>query len=233
MSLQPEDPFQMTNSRLFHIHRSDAKTAPPAAGDMLNVVRNRNDYTRALEILTHRHRINGKEVGVNEVAGALWRSLEGNQDDARRGAARPHGEAHRLLPLVLGALLKGFEDHLRIVRELVFEDIRVREFPHRPSRTNCYWALPPQEEIALIWLQRMRNPQGTLCLVETEGKVHAADAKLVRIGCYSLEELQARSRAYWKGADPDTSLKDVEYLVEGPLRVIETRGIPWVSRRSA
>jgi hypothetical protein len=129
--------------------------------------------------------------------------------------------------LVLGALLKGFEDHLKIVRELVFEDVRAREFPYRPSRTNCFWALPPQEEIALIWLQRMRNPKGTLCLVEPEGTVHAVDAKLVRIGCYSLEELRARSRAYWKGADPDTPLKDVEYLVEGPLRVIETRAIPW------
>ncbi|MBI3886250.1 MAG: DUF2441 domain-containing protein [Opitutae bacterium] len=186
-----------------------------------------------MEILTHRHRINGKEVGVNEVAGTLWRSLESRQDDARLGAARSRGEAHRLLPLVLGALLRGFEDHLKIVRELVFENVRAREFPYRPSRTNCFWALPPQEEIALIWLQRMRNPQGTLCLVEAEGKVHAADAKLVRIGCYSLEELQARSRAYWKGADPDTPLKDVEYLVEGPLRVIETRAIPWARAHSA
>lgn len=223
----------MTSPRLFHIHRSDAKSAPPAVGDTLNGGRNRNDYSRSLEILTHRHRINGKEVGVNEVAGTFWRSLQSRQVDARLKTAQSNGEVHRLLPLVLGTLLKGFEDHLKIVRELAFEDVRAREFPDRPSRTTCYWALPPHEEIALIWLQRMRKPQGTLCLVEAEGKVHAADAKLVRIGCYSLDELQTRSRAYWNGAGKDTPLEDVEYLVEGPLHVIETRPIPWTRARGA
>lgn len=196
----------------FHLQRGDSgREFRP--GDRV-VVSGGNDYSRQLAALTHRYPVSGRDVGINELAGLHLRQLK---ELGGCGA-----EAEDRSRALLGLLLKSFEDQLRSTRELVFERVRRARFPGRPSRENCLWLIPDDVECLRTWIARMRMRTGLVHVVRCEGSVHTADARLVRMRCQSLLEVEELAARYWEGPAVDVPLVDRELITSGPIRILES-----------
>ena len=136
----------------------------------------------------------------------------------------------KLLVLVLGGEVKDVPDltnfahnlasHLaRHMGELVFEDIRRREFPHLPSRQRCVWLIPDRGGVK-YWLRRMDvGGQFQVLRVRVQGRLHAASESYLVTDSFSLEEMIRRARQYWLGIVEEAGTKEI--IFEGRMRVKE------------
>lgn len=106
------------------------------------------------------------------------------------------------------------------LRELIWEDIRVRNFPDKPSRKRCLW-LAEGEESLNYWLTKLQ-PATDLHVFRVridDGKTHdASDEHLMRDNI-AYDEALAMAERYWNGEIRNPTAKEV--LFEGRLRIIE------------
>lgn len=87
-----------------------------------------------------------------------------------------------------------------MLRELVFENVRAKEFPTLPSRTNCIWLLDSETAIE-YWLHRIPH-HGEKRVLEIEildGVLHKAYEEHLTNNLENISELEARAHKYWSG----------------------------------
>lgn len=106
-----------------------------------------------------------------------------------------------------------------VLVELVWETVRLREFPHRPSRLDCsfFWT---DEQAARDWLARRTWPS---CLYEVEviecRCVFIADlTKLEFTGDGTVAAMMDQARRYW--SEPGETSANPEVLLEGVVHVV-------------
>lgn len=103
--------------------------------------------------------------------------------------------------------------------ELVFEDVRRREFPHLPSRQRCVWLIPNQDGVR-YWLQRMNvGGQFQVVRVRVQGRLHTASESYLIHDSVSQEELIRLARQYWLGIVEEAGTEEI--IFEGRMRVEE------------
>ncbi|WP_439952753.1 DUF2441 domain-containing protein [Cupriavidus taiwanensis] len=88
-----------------------------------------------------------------------------------------------------------------MLRESVFENIRLTKFPTRPSRARCIW-LCESEAQAEYWFNRLPHT-GTKRLLEIEtysGSIHKAFEQHLTNVPENIAELERRAVEYWSGS---------------------------------
>ena len=104
-------------------------------------------------------------------------------------------------------------------KEYIFEEIRVTEFPDRPSRRNCMFLLPYQADIS-GFIEKYKFYNRINLEIETEdgGLLHFADASLLDCDTKIFSKKQDAARQYWSGTDK----RDIntEVLFRGNYKII-------------
>lgn len=128
-------------------------------------------------------------------------------------------EEIREVPNVI-EVARDFSSHLtRQTGEIVFEDVRRREFPHLPSRQRCVWLIPNQGGVK-FWLRRMDvGGQFQVLKVRVQGRLHTASESYLVTDGFSLEEMIRSARQYWLGIVEDAETEEI--IFEGRMRVEE------------
>lgn len=132
----------------------------------------------------------------------------------------PQMKGYRFNPVYT---LKEATDCLRqsmtITRELIFESIRKECYPGLPSRHNCIWLAPDNNQSLQFWTKIVYGNTKRVFKVETEGVIHRAANKWLVVGTIPLNEINSLAHDYWKGNDAGGF--DDEILFTGKLRIIE------------
>jgi hypothetical protein len=108
---------------------------------------------------------------------------------------------------------------MRIIRELTFEAIRKEFYPELPSRHNCIWLAPDNNQSLQFWKNSVYGSKKRIFRVEAEGIIHRAANKWLVTGTKPLNEINSMAHNYWKGND--TGGFEDEILFVGKLKIIE------------
>jgi len=104
-------------------------------------------------------------------------------------------------------------------REIFWEDIRRREFPHCPSRQRCLWLVHTIEQ-ANYWVKRMQcNTDYQIVKVSARGRIHTANELFLMGDSATLPEITERARLYWLGLMPEGAKEEI--IFEGFLQVTD------------
>ncbi len=137
-------------------------------------------------------------------------------------------ECVRILTVLtyLDGPLKAMHDTLLAVRELVFEDVRRKEFSDLPSRHTCLYLCPDRPECVRYWWHAIAtqgpDPHRKIFEVEATGNTFLAP-NIVTLQTMSVEEWESLARRYWS-PHAAGSVSD-EILFDGNMEVIAERGI--------
>lgn len=108
----------------------------------------------------------------------------------------------------------------KMLRESVFESVRLTHQPALPSRTTCLWLAESLED-ARYWLGRIDHP-GRKRLFEMKllegGSLHRAYEGHLTDAPECIHEIEARARRYWRG-EPARDGRP-ELLYAGRLQVL-------------
>jgi len=121
----------------------------------------------------------------------------------------------------LPAIAHELSMHLAgLVGELIWEDVRKKEFPHLPSRQRCIWLIPNISGVK-YWVLRLGvAPSAYQVLrVRCQGRMHIASEKYLLGESASLEDAVSMARQYWLGVVPEP--KTEEIIFEGRFSVQE------------
>ena len=103
------------------------------------------------------------------------------------------------------------------LRELIWEDVRRREFPHLPSRQRCMWLIPTLDGVR-FWIARMGVTEDFRVLrLRVQGRIHTASETHLLGDSVSLEEAIRLARQYWLGIVEDPVSQEV--IFEGRVEV--------------
>jgi hypothetical protein len=109
--------------------------------------------------------------------------------------------------------------NIRLVRELIFESVRMENFHDYPSRKTCIWLIPDDEEHINQWKNNLPGSTHKIYRANCSGKIHYANPKFLEGGSISISSWTDRARRYWTGEDAEESRTEV--LFEGKLSVVE------------
>lgn len=121
------------------------------------------------------------------------------------------------LPLAAWEISRHF---MMLARELVWENIRLKEFPDEPSRQRCIWLLENDDQ-ARAWLRTLAFPPNThwVVKVRASGRALRVDSRFLAEDSELLAVWFDKARRYWRGEITDNP--DPEVLFTGTLRVEE------------
>jgi hypothetical protein len=108
-----------------------------------------------------------------------------------------------------------------MLREVVFENLRLREYPVLPSRTTCLWVSKSLED-ARYWFNRIPF-EGDKKILEIEvhnGSAHEAWEGHLTNFPENIIETQERARKYWSGRRANDGRSEV--LVAGDIKIMRT-----------
>lgn len=126
---------------------------------------------------------------------------------------------HEALPIKGRVLVTGM-----LCREMLFEAMRLRDFPELPSRLDCVFVLPTKADADAY--AKINNADGRQVLHEVErvdANVSTHTAWLshctMRSGGSFLDQMEPKGRSYWTGEKGDASAGR-EMLVAGTVRIV-------------
>jgi hypothetical protein len=105
-----------------------------------------------------------------------------------------------------------------MLRESVFENIRLKNYASLPSRNQCIW-LTDSLPSARYWMGRIPH-HGEKRLLEVaalDGMFHQANEGHLTNGHENIDEIEQRAHQYWKG-EPGTGRSEILFV--GKLTVI-------------
>ena len=109
------------------------------------------------------------------------------------------------------------QHYLMLARELLFEEVRLREGPHLPSRKTCLWASDTAEQ-ARFWLSELGG-NGRILRLQVLGARHLADSNLLLGDSEPLAETYQKAALYWQSGL--TNNPKMETLICGKVTVLE------------
>lgn len=88
------------------------------------------------------------------------------------------------------------EHQAKIIREYVFEEVRAKDFPHKPSRMRGIWLLPHDRHVFERWCASA-NFKFRAWEVEVSGTVHHGDTKFLEPLAVGGAVFAENARRYW------------------------------------
>ena len=128
----------------------------------------------------------------------------------------------RLHAPTLPKIACNIADHYNmLVRELIWEEIREKEFPDAPSRQRCLWLIEDEASLNL-WTKKLATSQPSdwqTLRVAATGLAHIADATLLLGSSEALSTTRDKARSYWRGDMSPNPEREV--IFEGEIQVVD------------
>ncbi|MFQ5998433.1 MAG: DUF2441 domain-containing protein [Candidatus Bathyarchaeia archaeon] len=189
----------------YHVNRQVAWSSYTLlkAGDSLDVGGESNPYFRFIEKSKKTYGVTQPDGSELQVPGMRFLNA------VRRGEVNSPK---------LPDIAYDLANHLVVfLRELIWEDVRSREFPHLPSRQRCIWLIPSIDGVR-YWIGRMGIESNFQVLqLRVQGRIHTASESHLLGDSESLETAIQMARQYWLGIVEDP--KTQEMIFEGRIRV--------------
>ena len=109
--------------------------------------------------------------------------------------------------------------HLKWIREEIFEKNRIEINPNLPSRKKCLWLC--SKDGLESWWNTFENSSKKRIIqldLKDKGKIHIGDAEFLHLDTFSIAKWEKFSIDYWNGIK--TENPDLEILYEGKFEVI-------------
>lgn len=120
---------------------------------------------------------------------------------------------------LLRASLSVLSHQAILLRELIFEQVRLEKFPDKPSRFKGIWLIPHNEELLARWCATAPHGQFRAFELEATGKFHHGASRFLKPECIGATELRENARRYW--SEPvDVLTQPAEILCEGEIKVL-------------
>lgn len=110
------------------------------------------------------------------------------------------------------------EHYIKLVREIVFEEIRKDFFPGLPSRQKGIWVIPNEEDALKYWGVTLGG--GKLLKLNLTGKIHRANQEYLNMNTRPLDYYRQQAFRYWSGTSGKNKQEE-ECLFEGFVEVLE------------
>ena len=121
--------------------------------------------------------------------------------------------------------------HAKLLRELVFEQVRQETFVDKPSRMRCIWLIPHDMELLGKWCATAPKNQFRTFEVEATGNFHRGLNKYLLPECLGADQLRDRARHYW--SEPvSPSEENAETLCEGEIKILRELKMEGSSNRA-
>lgn len=113
-----------------------------------------------------------------------------------------------------------------LLNELIFEQVRHKNYPDLPSRLKCTWLCDRRNIKKWLSLFDSRGKR-KIFEVQAFGEVFKADRSWLTADVTTATEIFRRAIEYWKGSlNPIVRERQVEYLFKGRLKVIDQIFLP-------
>ncbi len=132
---------------------------------------------------------------------------------------RNANSATRLAPGISSSDITS--SYISMLRELVFENVRLSYFPDKPSRKTCLW-VTNDLNVAKYWMGRLPH-QGKKKIFELElvdGQVHETWEDYLTTKMENIAELEVRAESYWRGEQPAQSQGEREIMLSGIVKIV-------------
>lgn len=206
--------MHIENTKFFHIHKHNSPKW--FEGARLSFGLEPNNSWRAFE-MARRGITNPKSNEVYTVDLVALRALEFYRKQKPKDARL--GFYHHDPVVTLAETLDSLFLATRMVRELIFEDVRRQLYTALPSRTSCIWLIPEDPRSVRFWLDNMRGDYKKVYRVNATGEMHRATQQIVMGDTISMNEWRKRAMDYWNGAKSESH--DDEVLLSGDIEVLE------------
>ena len=206
--------MHIENTKFFHIHKHNSPKW--FEGARLSFGLEPNNSWRAFE-MARRGITNPKSNEVYTVDLVALRALEFYRKQKPKDARL--GFYHHDPVVTLAETLDSLFLATRMVRELIFEDVRRQLYTALPSRTSCIWLIPEDPRSVRFWLDNMRGDYKKVYRVNATGEMHRATQQIVMGDTISMNEWRKRAVDYWNGAKSESH--DDEILLSGDIEVLE------------
>lgn len=108
----------------------------------------------------------------------------------------------------------------KVIRELIFEEVRKEFFPSHPSRQRCLWVINAENDNSLNYWINTLGTADKILRVKLTGKIHVANQEFLNLTTENLNKIRQNSFHYWTGTS-GVRLEEEEILFEGFAEVIE------------
>ena len=206
--------MHIENQKFFHIHKHNSPKW--FEGARLSFGLEPNNAWRAFEA-ARRGITNPKSNEIYTVDMVALRALEFYRKQKPKD---PRLSFYHYDPVVsLAETLDSLFLATRMVRELIFEDVRRQMYTALPSRVSCIWLIPEDPRSVRFWLDNMRGDFKRVFRVNATGELHRATQQIVMGDTISMTEWKRRAVDYWNGARAESH--DDELLLNGDIEVLE------------
>ncbi|MDE2195650.1 MAG: DUF2441 domain-containing protein [Gammaproteobacteria bacterium] len=206
--------MHIENEKFYHIHKHNSSKWVESA--KFTFGEEPNNAWRAFEIA--RRGVTNPETGeVYTIDMVAYRALSSYR---KQGKKDPRLSFYHFDPVMtLAETLDSLFLSTRMIRELVYEDVRKQLYPDLPSRTTCIWLIPEESKSVRFWLDNIRGDHKKVFRVRATGEVHRANQQLILGDTISLSEWRKRAVDYWNGAELDSF--DDEITFSGEVEVLQ------------
>ena len=206
--------MHIENQKFFHIHKHNSPKW--FEGARMGFGLEPNNAWRAFEA-ARRGITNPKSNEIYTVDMVALRALEFYRKQKPKD---PRLSFYHYDPVVtLAETLDSLFLATRMVRELIFEDVRRQLYTALPSRVSCIWLIPEDPRAVRFWLDNMRGDYKKVYRVNATGELHRATQQIVMGDTISMGEWRKRAVDYWNGAKSESY--DDELLLSGDIEVLE------------
>ena len=206
--------MHIENQKFYHIHKHNSPKW--FEGARMGFGLEPNNSWRAFEV-ARRGITNPKNNEVYTVDMVALRALEFYR---KQKAKDPKLSFYHFDPVVtLAETLDSLFLATRMVREMIFEDVRRHMYTALPSRMSCIWLIPEDPRAVRFWLDSMRGDYKKVYRVNATGELHRATQQIVMGDTISMSEWRKRATDYWNGAKSESH--DDELLLSGDIEVLE------------
>jgi len=157
--------------------------------------------------------IGKQQIPTNIVVNEMNQFLSTNQDSELLG-----DDYHYDVKQTLNEAIEVMNRGLILNRELIFEQIRLEQFPDKPSRQKCMWVFPQERETLQLRMSQLKTPNAKIYELNLTGKIHRSDYQRLELISISPAMIAQSAIAYWNGTGGNNAPTD-EVIFEGKCQI--------------
>lgn len=224
--------MQVVDEEFYHIHRKNYHQNLWQIGNSLETPKDNFNYFFE-SMLTKPHQKvfdNFKEFGlIDYLNNHIHGFLKFNNSKGLKELKDNNPEIQGFNSHILGLLKQTFHSLAQsrgMLREIIFEDYRLKHFSDLPSRQRCFW-LSDKEDLEKWWTEFNDNDNKIIFKVNVTGKLFRTDGSLIQIDISKFTEFFDLAKEYWYlqfNHQNDKIQKEV--IFEGKLKILSEYSRP-------
>ena len=199
--------MQVENKLFYHVHKIGGQSDHCwRVGSTFSIGKDtRNDFIKYYDNATIGvHSTDGKTIPMSAAI--------------RNFSNMPHDLQQKNYATFLQLAGKAIKEMGTYIREVIFEEVRKKEFSQLPSRMNCIW-LSEAKDVS-YWWPRVHSGNKAIFKVSATGFLHRANPSHLISDSIAHNKLRSFAKKYWMGEGVNNKSEE-ELLFEGTITVLD------------